>query len=156
MKYILFATLLFASCMSKSKLAQRCATEFPCTETSTVIVTTKLDTIYQWQELPPLPLVGIRCFEWNGKESIEIFRVPCTCVNKTIEKAVYFEDSTKIYFLSTRVAQLQKDSVNQRKAFDKLNFGLTNKAYFYKIGFWVLSLVVVLLAGFLIYRLTRK
>ena len=159
LRILLITVALFSGCISDKKLAEKCQSKFPCVEKSaTVVLTVKHDTIYNYQPLPPLPLAGIKCFQFDGKESIEIFRVPCTCVNQTVtkEKTVYYEDSAKIFLLSSHVAELQKDSVNQRKQIDKLNLGLDRKSYFYKTGFFISLGLIILLAAFLIYRLTRK
>ena len=147
LRILLITVALLSGCISDKKLAEKCQSKFPCVEKSaTVVLSVKHDTVYNYQELPPLPLAGIKCFQFDGKETIEIFRVPCTCVNttKTIEKTITVLDSAKI------------DSAELKQQLVKLQSTTDNKSYFYKTGFFVSLGLILLLAAFLIYRLTRK
>ena len=159
LRILLITVALFSGCISDKKLAEKCQSKFPCVEKSaTVVLTVKHDTIYNYQPLPPLPLAGIKCFQFNGKETIEIFKIPCTCVNTTTvkEKTITVLDTAKVYFLSSEVSRLKKDSAELKQQLVKLQSTTDNKSYFYKTGFFVSLGLIILLAAFLIWRLTRK
>ena len=159
LRILLITVALFSGCISDKKLAEKCQSKFPCVEKSaTVVLTVKHDTIYNYQPLPPLPLAGIKCFQFDGKETIEIFRVPCTCVNttKTIEKTITVLDSAKIFLLLDQLAALRKDSVKTAQILFELKNKKDNKAYFFNTGFFVSLGLILLLVGYLIYRTTRR
>ena len=159
LRILLITVALFSGCISDKKLAEKCQSKFPCVEKSaTVVLTVKHDTVYNYQPLPPLPLAGIKCFQFDGKETIEIFRVPCTCVNttKTIEKTVIIADSAKIYLLLDQLTAMRKDSVKTAQLVFELKNSTDKKAYLYKWGFWGLAIALILLIAFTVYRLTRK
>lgn len=155
---LLLCVLSFASC--RRDLAKECAKRFPCTVSKEVVtkIEVKTDTILKWQELPPLPLVGIRCFQWENEKSIEIFKVPCAAVNeqKTVYLTSYILDTAKITALSYQVLQLQKDSakIAQKLVDSKNNY--IKYGTFWKYGFLWTWLVIILLAAFAIYRKTKK
>ena len=159
LRILLITVALLSGCISDKKLAEKCQSKFPCVEKSaTVVLTVKHDTIYNYQPLPPLPLAGIKCFQFDGKETIEVFRVPCTCINTTTvkEKTVTILDTAKVYFLSSEVSRLKKDSAELKQQLVKLQSTTDNKSYFFKTGFFISLALIVLLAAFLIWRLTKK
>lgn len=156
---LILAVAVFSNCMSKHRLAQRCASEFPCVEkTATVILSVKHDTIIEYQPLSTLPNIKIRCFEYIDTQTIEIFRFPCNIINTTTikEKTITILDSAKVFFLSGEVSQLQKDSLLLSMSLKASKANNDKKFYFYKTAFFISLALIVLLAAFLIYRLTRK
>jgi len=159
MKSILFFCVLsLASC--RRDLAKECSQKYPCTVTKEVVtkIEVKTDTILKWQELPPLPLVGIRCFQWENEKSIEIFKVPCAAVNeqKTVYLTSYILDTAKITALSYQVSQLQKDSAKIAQKLIDSNNQYDKYHYFFKWGLILTWLVFILLAAFAIYRKIEK
>ena len=161
MKYItllFFCSIGLFSC--HRDLAKECSTKYPCVASKEVIekVEVRTDTIFQWQELPPLPIAGIRCFQWENEKSIEIFKVPCAAINeqKTIYLTSYILDTAKIATLSYQVALLQKDSAKMAQKLSGSENRYDKYVTFWKWGFWWTWIVIVLLSGFYIWRKTEE
>lgn len=117
-KKIILFTLLWVCIGCNS--AKKCADKFPCTPTKEVIdsIVYHTDTLRIWQDLSSIPILKIKCFEYMGKDSVQVFRIPCNTIiqEKEIWRTQFVLDTAKIIYLSDEVLRLQKDSLklNQR------------------------------------------
>ena len=157
-KYLCFliVIILLFSCNS----AKRCSTKYPCAVSKVVIDSTKTVTytVQRWEELSKIPIVKITCFEHIGKDSIQIFSIPCIdSVTKTfVYRTQFILDTAKIIALSEQLSRLQKDSLRLNQRLIDSNNRFDKKYYFYRNGFFWTWGVFFLLALFLIWRKTRK
>lgn len=156
-KIILFALLwVCIGCNS----AKKCADKYPCTPTKAVIDSTKTVTytVQRWEELSKMPIIKISCFEHIGKDSIQIFSIPCIdSITKTfVYRTQFILDTAKIVYLSGEVLRLQKDSLrlNQRLIDNENKYD--KRYYFYRNGFFFTWGVFFLLALFFLWRKTKK
>lgn len=151
----LILTSFFVGCKSND-LAKRCAEKYPCIPTKEVIdsIVYKTDTIRSWTVLTDIPLLKIRCFEYVAKDSIEVFKIPCSCISEkeTIYRTQYVLDTANVVFLGSEIVRLRKDSFNLSV---KISSD-TSKHDFYRISFFGLLGLVLLVVGFIGWRITRK
>lgn len=132
----------------------------PCVPIKVVIdsIVYKRDTIKIWQPLSEVPILKITCFEHIGKDSIQIFSFPCNSIN---EQQIIYRTRTELdtvynLYLQGEVSRLQKDSLKTAQTLFELKNSTDKKAYFYKTAFFISLGLIVLLAAFLIWRLTRR
>jgi len=146
---LLFAILIFlASCRTK-KICP------PCTviqKTDSVVYHT--DTVIRYQNISEIPLMKIKCFEYIGKDSLQIFRFPCKTIyeQKEVFRTNTVIDSSQIVYLTDLIHRMQRDSI---KLSQKLTDMSNGKSKYQSIFYWLLG-VVVLLAAFFIWRVTKK
>ena len=155
---ILFIALLILSVGCNS--AKKCAQKYPCSISKEVIdsIVYHTDTLRIWQDLSSIPILKIKCFEYMGKDSVQVFRIPCNTIiqEKEIWRTQFVLDTAKIIALSEQLSRLQKDSLRLNQRLIDSNNRFDKKYYFYRNGFFWTWGVFFLLALFLIWRKTRK
>ena len=157
-KYLFFLIVitLFASC----NLAKKCSDKYPCAVSKEVIdsIVYHTDTLRIWQDLSSIPILKIKCFEYMGKDSVQVFRIPCNTIiqEKEIWRTQFILDTAKIIALSEQLSRLQKDSSEIAKKLIDSNNKFDKKYYFYRNGFFFTWGVFFLLALFFLWRKTKK
>lgn len=156
-KILLFALLILSvGCNS----AKKCAQKFPCSISKEVIdsIVYHTDTLRIWQDLSSIPILKIKCFEYMGKDSVQVFRIPCNTIiqEKEIWRTQFVLDTAKIIALSEQLSRLQKDSSEIAKKLTDSENRFDRKYYWWKyLSLFTWGLIILLL-GFLIWSKTKK